>query len=38
MTEGEEGQLLAVAGSQLQRLIIGALETGMRRGELLALM
>jgi integrase len=30
--EGEERRLLAVAGPHLQRLIIGALETGMRRG------
>jgi integrase len=35
--EGEERRLLGVAGSHLQRLIIGALETGMRRGELLGL-
>jgi integrase len=35
--EGEERRLLAVAGPHLQRLIIGALETGMRRGELLNL-
>jgi integrase len=35
--EGEERRLLAVAGPHLQRLIIGAIETGMRRGELLAL-
>lgn len=34
---GEERALLAVAGPQLQRLIIGALETGMRLGELLRL-
>jgi integrase len=34
--EGEERRLLAVASPHLQRLIIGALETGMRRGELLA--
>lgn len=36
-TPGEERRLLAVAGPQLQRLIIGALETCARRGELLAL-
>ncbi len=36
--EGEERRLLAVASAHLQRLIIGALETGMRRGELLGLM
>jgi integrase len=35
--EGEERRLLAVAGPHLQRLIIAALETGMRRGELLGL-
>jgi integrase len=35
--EGEERRLLAVAGPHLQRLIIGALETGCRRGELLNL-
>ncbi len=35
--EGEESRLLAVAGAHLQRLIIAALESGMRRGELLAL-
>ena len=35
--EGEERRLLAVANPALQRLIIGALETGMRRGELLSL-
>jgi integrase len=35
--EGEERRLLAVANPSLQRLIIGALETGMRRGELLSL-
>jgi integrase len=34
---GEERALLAVAGPHLQRLIIGALETGMRLGELLRL-
>ena len=33
----EEAALLKHAGVHLQRLIIGALETGMRRGELLAL-
>jgi integrase len=35
--EGEERRLLAVAGLRLQRLVIAALETGCRRGELLAL-
>jgi integrase len=35
--EGEERRLLAAAGAHLQRLIIGALESGMRRGELLDL-
>src|SRR5262245_65705107 len=34
---GEERALLAVAAPQLQRLIIGALETGLRLGELLRL-
>ena len=33
----EEAALLAAAGSRLQRLIIAALETGMRLGELRAL-
>lgn len=35
--EGEERRLLAVAGPYLQRVIIAALETCCRRGELLAL-
>jgi integrase len=35
--EGEERRLLAVTGLHLKRLIIAALDTGMRRGELLAL-
>jgi integrase len=35
--EGEERRLLAVAGPHLQRLIVGALETGLRLGELLRL-
>jgi integrase len=34
---GEERALLAVAGPHLQRLVIGALETGCRLGELLRL-
>lgn len=34
---GEERRLLAAAGPWLQRLIIAALETGCRRGELLKL-
>ncbi|HWF83596.1 MAG TPA: tyrosine-type recombinase/integrase [Vicinamibacterales bacterium] len=34
---GEERRLLAAAGPRLQRIIIGALETGCRRGELLSL-
>jgi integrase len=34
--EGEERRLLAAANPWLQRLIIGALETGCRRGELLS--
>lgn len=34
---GEEKRLLAAASPWLQRLIIAALETGMRRGELLSL-
>ena len=34
---GEERALLAVAGPHLQRLIVGALATGMRLGELLRL-
>jgi integrase len=34
---GEERRLLAVAGVRLQNLIIAALETACRRGELLAL-
>jgi integrase len=36
-TPGEERRLLEKAGAWLQRLIIAALETGMRRGELLSL-
>ena len=36
-TPGEERRLLEVAGPWLQRLIIAALDTGCRRGELLAL-
>jgi integrase len=35
--DGEERRLLAVAAPRLQRLIIGAVETCCRRGELLAL-
>jgi integrase len=35
--DGEEARLLASAGPHLQRLIIAALETGCRRGELLGL-
>jgi Phage integrase SAM-like domain len=34
-TPGEERRLLAVARPELQRLIVAALETGCRRGELL---
>jgi integrase len=34
---GEERRLLAVASPWLQRLIIAALTTGCRRGELLSL-
>jgi integrase len=34
---GEERRLLAVAGEWLQRVIIAALETGCRKGELLSL-
>ena len=34
---GDEQRLLAAAGPWLQRLIIGAIESGMRRGELLQL-
>lgn len=33
----EESRLLAVAGPSLQRILIAALETGCRRGELLSL-
>lgn len=36
-TPGDERRLLAVAGARLQGLIIAALETACRRGELLAL-
>ena len=36
-TPGEERRLLAVATPWLQRLIIAAVETGCRRGELLSL-
>jgi integrase len=35
--EGEERRLLAVAGPHLQRVIIVALDSGMRRGEILSL-
>ena len=35
--DGEEARLLASAGPHLHRLIIAALETGCRRGELLSL-
>ncbi|MGH9256758.1 MAG: tyrosine-type recombinase/integrase [Vicinamibacterales bacterium] len=35
--EGEERLLLAVAGPHLQRVVVAALETGCRRGELLSL-
>ena len=35
--DGEERRLLAVASPHLQQLVIGAIETGMRRGELLGL-
>jgi integrase len=35
---GEERRLLTAAGAWLQRLIIAALETGCRRGELLSLL
>jgi integrase len=34
---GEEAALLRVAGAWLQRLLVAALETGCRRGELLSL-
>lgn len=37
MSEGEERRLLKAAGPHLQRLLIAALDTAMRRGELLAL-
>jgi integrase len=37
LAPGEEARLLAVAGPWLQRLIIAAIETCARRGELLAL-
>ena len=37
LAPGEEPRLLAVAPPHLQRLIIAALETGARRGELLSL-
>ena len=36
-TPGEERRLMAAASPWLQRLIIGAVETGCRRGELLSL-
>ena len=36
-TPGEERRLLDVGGPRLQRLIIAALDTACRRGELLAL-
>ena len=37
LDDGEEGKLLEHAGIHLQRLIIGALESGCRKGELLSL-
>jgi integrase len=37
LTPDVERRLLAVAGERLQRLIVAALETGCRRGELLSL-
>jgi integrase len=37
LDDGEEDNLLLHAGPHLQRLIIGALETGCRKGELLSL-
>jgi integrase len=37
VSEEEEGALLAVASPQLRSMIITALDTGMRRGEMLAL-
>jgi len=35
--EDEEARLLAVAGPQLRSMMVAALDTGMRRGEMLAL-
>ena len=35
--DGEESKLLAASGPHLQALIIAAVETGMRRGEILSL-
>ena len=37
VSEDEEAQLLAVASPHLRSMIIAALDTGMRRGEMLAL-
>lgn len=37
MSEEEEAALLAVASPHLRSMIIAALDTGMRRGEMLAL-
>jgi integrase len=37
LDDGEDAKLLEHAGTHLQRLIIGALETGCRKGELLSL-
>ncbi len=37
LTEEEEGKLLSVAAPMLRSVIIAALDTGMRRGEMLAL-
>jgi integrase len=37
VTEEEESALLAVASPYLRSMIIAALDTGMRRGEMLAL-
>ena len=37
ISESEEAALLAVASPHLRSMIIAALDTGMRRGEMLAL-
>jgi hypothetical protein len=37
LDDGEEQKLLAVSGPNLSAIVIAAIETGMRRGEILTL-